>query len=249
MLKSVYTDLAYDYVRKKILDGEYSPGQSLVTEMLAKEIKVSRTPVREALRKLESDGLVTIRAYLGAMVQHMQLKEFRDRFDVRLALESHAAGLAALNRTETELSELKSELDAMRKLSEQIIAASQESPLMSELMRKDGRFHIAIITAAKNELMKKEILRLHMINRVLMTRQKPCLPPVAKNDSDARLRTGQAAHDEIYRAIAHSDTMGAKRAMESHLQEFIYHNQALGALVQTGARARELNSEELEYNP
>ena len=70
------------------MGGEFAPGQSLLTEVLAKEIKVSRTPVRDALRKLEADGLVTIRAHLGASVKQLQLREFREMSDLRLALES-----------------------------------------------------------------------------------------------------------------------------------------------------------------
>ena len=95
-MKSVNTDVAYNHIRKRILSGEYPPGHPLMTELLANEIKVSRTPVRDALRKLETDGLVTIQAHLGASVKKMQLKEFREMCDLRLALESHAAGLAAL---------------------------------------------------------------------------------------------------------------------------------------------------------
>ncbi|MEO6005461.1 MAG: GntR family transcriptional regulator, partial [Opitutus sp.] len=59
-MKSVNTDVAYNHIRKRILSGEYPPGHPLMTELLANEIKVSRTPVRDALRKLETDGLVTI---------------------------------------------------------------------------------------------------------------------------------------------------------------------------------------------
>ena len=92
-MKSVNTDVAYEYIRKRILSGEYAPGKSLMTEVLAKDIKVSRTPVRDALRKLETDGLVTIRAHVGASVKRMQLKEFREMCDLRLALEGHAAGV------------------------------------------------------------------------------------------------------------------------------------------------------------
>ena len=157
-MKSVNTDVAYNHIRKRILSGEYPPGHPLMTELLANEIKVSRTPVRDALRKLETDGLVTIQAHLGASVKKMQLKEFREMCDLRLALESHAAGLAALNRTDADLSEIQFALEAMRRLTAEIASAPEEQPLISELVHEDVRFHIAVMTAAKNELMKKEIL-------------------------------------------------------------------------------------------
>ena len=144
-MKSVNTDVAYEYIRKRILSGEYAPGKYLLTEVLAKGIKVSRTPVRDALRKLETDGLVTIRAHLGASVKRMQLKEFREMCDLRLALEGHAAGLAALNHSETNLREIQYALEAMRRLTEEIIQAPQEQPLLGELVREDVRFHLSLI--------------------------------------------------------------------------------------------------------
>ncbi|MCX6949025.1 MAG: GntR family transcriptional regulator, partial [Opitutae bacterium] len=147
-MKSVNTDVAYNYIRKRILNGEFAPGSYLMTEVLAKDIKVSRTPIRDALRKLETDGLVTIRAHLGASVKQMNIKEFREMSDLRLALESHAAGLAASHRTESDLREIQLALKAMQGLTEQIIAAPQEQALLSELIVEDVRFHIAIMAAA-----------------------------------------------------------------------------------------------------
>ena len=245
-MKSVNTDVAYDYIRKKILNGEYAPGKSLMTEVLAKDIKVSRTPVRDALRKLETDGLVTIRAHLGASVKQMPLKEFREMCDLRLALESHAAGLAAANHSATDLREIQFALEAMRRLTEQIIAAPQEQPLLSELVREDVRFHIAIMTAAKNDLMKKEILRLHLINRVVVP--VPGQTAVPKGDSDVRRRAVMAMHDDIYAMIARSDSAAAKQKMEFHLQELIDHNLLLMTRAESGVLARDLTPEELAYN-
>src|SRR5438874_2156632 len=106
-MKKMNTDIAYDHIRKRIVSGEYRPGQSLVAEMLSAETGVSRTPVRDALRKLEADGLVVIQARLGASVKKMDFKEFRELCDLRLAVESHAAGLAAINRTDRELLEIQ----------------------------------------------------------------------------------------------------------------------------------------------
>jgi DNA-binding GntR family transcriptional regulator len=247
-MKSVNTDVAYEYIRNRILIGEYPPGFALLTEVLAKNIKVSRTPVRDALRKLETDGLVTIRAHLGASVKKMELKEFREMCDLRLALESHAAGLAAVNHTEADLSEIQYALDAMRRLTELIIAANQEQPLLTELVREDVRFHIAIMTAANNDLMKKEILRLHLVNRVLSGTSTGENKIVKKTDSDARRLVVWAKHKDIYTAIAASDPVKAKREMEFHLQELIDHNLFVMSRAETGAFARDLTAEELAYN-
>jgi DNA-binding GntR family transcriptional regulator len=248
-MKSVNTDVAYDYIRKKILSGEYASGKPLMTEVLAKEIKVSRTPVRDALRKLETDGLVTIRAHLGANVKVMHLKEFRELCDLRLALESHAAGLAAINHTVSDLREIQYALEAMRRLTEQIINAPQEQPVLSELVREDVRFHIAIMSAAKNELMKKEILRLHLINRVLTTPAIPGQTVTPKAGSDKRRRAVMTMHDDIFAAIARSDAAAAKQKMEFHLQELIDHNILTMSRAESGALARDLTLDDLVYNP
>jgi len=246
-MKSVNTDIAYEYIRKRILSGEFPPGFALLTEVLANDIKVSRTPVRDALRKLETDGLVTIRAHLGASVKKMELKEFREMCDLRLALECHAAGLAAVNHTEANLSEIRYALEAMHRLTEQIIAADQEQPILAELVREDVRFHIAIITAANNELMKKEILRLHLVDRVVSGSNAGENLVVKKGDSDARRRLVLAKHSDIYSAISTSDRAKAKQEMESHLQELIDHNLLIMIRAESGAFARDLTAEELAY--
>jgi DNA-binding GntR family transcriptional regulator len=247
-MKSVNTDVAYEHIRKKILRGEYPPGKSLKTELLAKEIKVSRTPVRDALRKLEADGLVTIRAHLGASVKQMQLKEFREMCDLRLALEGHAAGLAALNHSAADLREIHFALESMRRLTEQIIHAPEEQPILGELIREDVRFHIAVIGAAKNDLMKKEILRLHLINRVLSVPVIPGQPHLSKVESAERRRVVMTMHEEIYAAIVRSDAATAKQKMEFHLQELIDHSLLLMARAESGILIRNLTPDELAYN-
>lgn len=247
-MKSVNTDVAYDYIRKKILTGEFAPGHPLLTEVLADEIKVSRTPVRDALRKLETDGLVTIRAHLGASVKKMNLKEYREMSDLRLALESHAAGLAAKNHTDEDLSEMEFALEAMRVLTKRIIAADKEQPILAELMKADIRFHVAIMGAARNELMKREILRLHLLHRVVSGPSATDAPVAVVPKNDERRRLVQAKHEDIFEAIKRGDADAAKREMEFHLQEMIDHNFRLLARAEAGVIARELSPEELLYS-
>ncbi|MCX6933556.1 MAG: GntR family transcriptional regulator [Verrucomicrobia bacterium] len=247
-MKSVNTDVAYDYIRKRILSGEFSPGQALLTETLASEIKVSRTPVRDALRKLETDGLVTIRAHLGASVKKMNLKEFREMSDLRLALESHAAGLAAVNRTDADLSAIKFALDAMRFLTEKIVASDNEQPFLGDLVRDDIRFHIAIMVASKNELMQREIMRLHLLHRVVSGLSNVDGGAAPKAESDVRRQAVLAKHEDIYRAIASGDAREAKSEMGYHLQELIDHNLYALARAQAGVLVRDLTAEELLYS-
>lgn len=247
------SDVAYAYIRKRILSGEYPLGHPLATEVLSGEIGVSRTPVRDALRMLQADGLVTIRSGSTASVTKMNAREFEEACDLRLALESHAAGRAAAKRSVDDLNQIKFALEAMRTLSEHIIATGPDQPLETELAkedREDVRFHIAIISAAKNDLMKKEILRLHLINRVL---SRPTVPVTAartlqeKEANDARRRVVLASHEKIYEAIAQSDPARAKASMESHLQEIIEASLRNLAPPSVNSVERELTEDELVY--
>src|SRR5688572_27597822 len=131
-MKNVNSDIAYAHIRKLILNGTYRPGQALLTNDLSTEIGVSRTPVRDALRQLEADGLVIIRAHRGASVKSMEFKEYREMCGLRLALETHAASEAAENRTSEELREMKHALEAMRGLGERLAKAALEEKTMIE---------------------------------------------------------------------------------------------------------------------
>ncbi|MBS0664394.1 MAG: GntR family transcriptional regulator [Verrucomicrobia bacterium] len=213
-MELVNTDVAYKFIREKILTGVYLAGSPLATKNLSKEIGVSRTPVRDALRLLEADGLVTIKPRIGASVKSMDLQEFKDLCGLRQALETYAAGLAAQNRTDSELAEIRDALEAMRVIVEKMIKAADDRELLVDLAREDVRFHLAIINVAKNELIKKEIMRLSLINRVVS------VPPTGKKqreDLNTR-RKVLDSHQEIYEAIAKKDVAAAKDAMDRHQQ-------------------------------
>src|ERR1043166_872550 len=134
-MKSVNSDIAYEYLRKRILSGEYAPGQALMTNVLAPEIGVSRTPIRDALRQLEADGLVIIQPRLGASVKKMDVKGFRESCELRLALESHAAGLAARNRSDVDLHEISLALEEMRRITRELTEGGAAAKLIPALIR------------------------------------------------------------------------------------------------------------------
>ncbi len=249
-MKNVNSDIAYEHIRKRILNGTYRSGQPLMTKDLAAEIGVSRTPVRDALRQLEADGLVVIRAHLGASVKTMTFQEFKEMCGLRLALESYAAGLAAENRTTDELREMRLALDAMREFTNRHLASPEKDQgTMEELKREGVRFHIAIIGAAKNELLKKEVLRLHIVSRVVTTKvvNSDGYLTYDKSVDDAHRREVQTHHDEIYRAIEAGDVAAAKAVMERHIQDIIETKIRQMARAEDSSVTRELTEEELHY--
>ena len=221
-MKSVNTDIAYDHLRQCILRGDYGPGQALMTEALAEEIGVSRTPVRDALRKLEADGLVEIQPRLGARVKQFDRQEFREMCELRLALEAQTAGLAAKNRTVDDLKEIEAPLIEMRAITAELKKSRARVPKLNKIAKEDVRFHLAIMAASKNALMQREILRLHLIHRVAQT-------PVGKSFQESASREEQIAnndrvlteHEAIFAAIAKSDGRAAKRAMETHIENLL----------------------------
>jgi len=249
-MKNVNSDIAYEYLRKRILNGEYAPGQALMTNVLAPEIGMSRTPIRDALRQLESDGLVTIQARLGASVKKMDLKNFRDSCELRLALESHAAGLAARNRTDIDLHEISIALEEMRRITNELGETGALARLIPGLVREDVRFHLAIISAAKNDLMKKEILRLHLINRVVSepaVLAKANVQPDPSEDMTHR-REVLASHVEIFEAISEGQAVEAKHAVERHIQDIIDRSIYRLARASAEVATREFNAEEAMYS-
>ena len=223
-----------------------------MTNVLSADIGVSRTPIRDALRLLEADGLVTIRARLGASVKTMDLKEFRELCGLRLALESYAAGLAAEYRTDGDLTELEAVLEALDLLTERYIVSESEQPALGELAREDARFHIAIMSAGRNELIKKEILRLHLVNRVLSAltfaaREK--LGPAEKAEKNGHRRVVQEEHRAIAAAIRRRDSAAARGAMKHHLESIVENSMRQMARAEDRLISRELAKEELRYMP
>lgn len=219
------TSRAYKYIRRKILSSEYAPGAALGTKPLADEIGVSRTPVRDALRQLENDGLVVIRPRLGATVKFMSLQDFKDHCGLRQALESYAAGLAAANRTDSEVEEIRQALQAMKDLFATLKKRADRDDYQAAMAKEDIRFHMAIMMAAKNALVKNEILRLHLINRVVAG-VTPMFAVEVDGESSLEKRDSATLkeHADIFNAIVARNVAAAKAAMEYHIQDIIDHS-------------------------
>jgi DNA-binding GntR family transcriptional regulator len=130
-------DAAYLALRQGILQGDLAPGERLRSDALANDLKVSRTPVREALRKLEAEGLVE-RSGSGLIVREFSDKDLTELFYVREALEGMAARLAAENATPNEIGEIRELLDDMETVRQRGDIAALR-PLTGEFHRLVGR--------------------------------------------------------------------------------------------------------------
>src|SRR5699024_4385521 len=108
-------DIVIDEIRSRIFDGRLEPGERLVERNLAAEFNTSRHPVREALRVLQREGLVTSSQSRGLVVSTLSKKEVEDLFGIRRALEGFAMREVVKNSGNVDITLLKSHLDAARK--------------------------------------------------------------------------------------------------------------------------------------
>ena len=191
----VSSDAAVDYIQERILKGEYPMGYALNTRILAAEIGISRTPVREALRRLEAKGLVEIVPHFGANVRSLQLGEFIEMCAMRQALEGYLAGTAAQAGTEANVRELGSIVESMSRLIEEMAKyPEREAVLLEAIGREDIRFHVAIMSTARNKFITREVLRLHLISRVAIS-NAPEIPE--KTEDPAADRRGEGPPPEV----------------------------------------------------
>lgn len=182
----------YERIRAAILSGEFTPGQPLVENALAEWCGVSRTPVREALRRLQQDGLLD-RTERGMTVRERSPAEILDIYDTRLALEAMAGRVAAERRTDLDLRSIRSWLERGRK-----VKAGDDDGMV---VTNQG-FHGAIWRAAHNESLIDllERLNLHLARYPGTTLAFPGRWDEARAEHEQLLdaierRDSQAAHD------------------------------------------------------
>lgn len=195
---------AYAHLRTAILDGTYAQGVRLPETEVASALGVSRTPVREALRRLVAEGLVVASPNQGVVVAGFSDRDLQDIFALRGMLESYGAACAAERATPDEI-------EAMRKLAHEIQAeaAGQAPGYLKRIIDMNGRFHRAVIDAARNER-----LAAMFVNLIEM----PIVARSFNTYTHADLLRSAAHHVEIVQAIAARDTEWAASTMRSHVR-------------------------------
>lgn len=143
-LRSV-PEAIYLSMRDAILSGSYPPGHALRQETLAQHFKVSRVPVREALNRLEAEGLVVLRPRKGYVVASLDLDEIVEIFQMRMVLEEHAGQVATLARTDADVLEVRQLLEAMEKVP---VSDSASIPEWTTLNRS---FHARLIASSRRK--------------------------------------------------------------------------------------------------
>jgi DNA-binding GntR family transcriptional regulator len=197
------TEATYRTLRDAILDGDYALGSRLGEVELATSLGVSRTPVREALRRLSADGLVEVLPNRGARVVLWTEEDLNEIYELRALLESYGAARAAERITAADLNELSELCDEMSRVSSP--GASQDLDKLSEL---NAQFHALILRAADSR-------RLHaMIGAVV---QVPLVLRTFHRYSEPALGRSQGHHRELVSALTARDSQWARSVMSSHV--------------------------------
>ncbi|SNS79200.1 transcriptional regulator, GntR family [Anaerovirgula multivorans] len=136
-------EIVFQYLREAILEGKLEPGRRLMEIQLAEELGVSRTPVREAIRKLELEGLVIMVARKGAYVADVSVKDMIDVLEIRGALEGLAASLAAERMTDDDI-------EALKEIANEFKRCHLEKNIEG-MVEKDIEFHEKIFVSTRNE--------------------------------------------------------------------------------------------------
>lgn len=146
--------VAYSQMRQAIVEGRYRPGQRLIEQRIAEQFALSRTPVREALRRLEAEGLVLSVPNRGAIVRTLSMAELSDMYGLRARLEAYAAELAGEQIDAATQEPLDSGIEAFAFAL--TITGGDEVDRVRAVDTANSEIHRAIVAAAKNE-------RLHRI--------------------------------------------------------------------------------------
>ena len=210
-------EIVYEELKRQILVGEIAPGTRMMEVELADVMGVSRTPVREAIRKLEKEGLVSIEPRKGAYASNVSIKDMVDVLEVRQGLEGMAAAMASGKITESQKKELLSIIEKYK--------AAVEAANVEEIIRYDEEFHSMIIAISGN----KTLMQVFSTVQELALRFR-----YIYYDDFNRYESMPKEHQHIEEAIITGDAEKAQVAAEEHvskLKEFILNEgeKAFGA--------------------
>lgn len=193
-------DVVFNTLRQAILRGEMEPGERLMEIQLAQKLGVSRTPIREAIRKLELEGLVIMIPRKGAEVAHITEKDMRDVLEVRSTLEELAVTLAIQNATDEKIEELR----AANKVFESAVVSKD----VVNIVDTDVKFHDILYSMTDNARL------IQIINNLSEQMYRYRLEYV----KDARTHSILISeHNDIIREIKDKNVDVARKVIRQHI--------------------------------
>lgn len=199
LVRRTTTNIVADEIRQRILTGQLKEGEQIRQEAIATELGVSRIPVREALRQLEAEGLITLVSHKGAEVTRLEPNEIAELFEVRLMLENWLFGLAIEQITPADLQSAQDLVEAMK-----------NDARIEDWGNLNWQFHETLYRPANRPATVKILRRVHdNIDRYV--RLQIALTDDAKDQ----------AHEEhlgLINAARERDEEGAKALLTSHIE-------------------------------
>jgi DNA-binding GntR family transcriptional regulator len=218
--RHLLTDQVRDYIRIGIAEGRFLPGDSFREGDIADSLKVSRTPIREAVRILETEGLIAREPWKGITIASLSHKQISNFYNFREIIEGVAAEMAANLITDDDI-------ERLRKILELLKHGFEKS--WFKMGRENEQFHEMIFDIAGNKYLKKS-------EQVINTAKILIRKPVYRNYE--RWKEAQVEHRKIFNALRARDPIAAKAAAREHARNSGFHRVAVIA------------SEELElYEP
>lgn len=215
-MNKTLTNHAYEGLREKLARGELKPGQQLVNRTIAKELKISQTPLREAINRLASEGMVEYIPGGGAYVRTLTREDMIQLYELREQLEPYAAAMAARNASQFELDELADICTRFAALIREIRANPDKVATPRQMSRwsdAEEQFHQLLIRASRNQWLEMIANNLRLMSLAFSPRR----------DSVENIPLRIAAftwlgHMRIVRAVKHRKPELASALMASHIR-------------------------------
>jgi DNA-binding GntR family transcriptional regulator len=194
---------AYDAIFARLMALRITPGSRITVDNLARELNVSQTPIREALGRLEGEGLVIKTHLIGySAAQQISRRRFDELYDLRLLLEPEAAARAGRHMDERKLTELREVAGVMSRRQ-----GGDERVRYSAFARLDAVFHDRILEFAGNDLIRQTLAHQHTHFHIFRLMFHSRVTEEALDE-----------HEALLAAFAAGDSKAAKRAMREHIE-------------------------------
>lgn len=204
--KEPYYLKIYKIIKNRIFDGTYQPGEKLVESQLNKEFEVSKSPVREAVRILENEGLIVVKNS-RLYVYEASVQDIKDVYAFRTAIESYTTNYFTIYADEKEIEALESTLKKTKRLID-------EKASGNEIIQENIKFHRIILNKSNNQLL---IRHYNIINALINYYRNMNLK------GEERPNVILKQHREIFNHIKKRDGESAAREMTRHLEKDVEH--------------------------
>ncbi|WP_449620984.1 GntR family transcriptional regulator [Robertmurraya sp. Marseille-Q9965] len=193
----------YEFLKEQIIVGRIKPGERLIEEKVSEDLQVSRSPIREAIRMLEKDGLLVVKPSGGVTVAKPTIDDFRHLYECRVEMEPLAAYYAAIRRSKEQLEVIRGNLLLQ-------MGKTTENKNLKNVHDANVYFHESIVAGSKNPFLVSMLAQLRGVNsfyRKSIVEENP-----------RHVEEATQEHEQIFKAIENQDAEEARRLMKAHIE-------------------------------